>query len=90
MTPDEIKRKIDDLQRRVEAVSTKKANFGGQLKAKKEELAALIIEIKAAGLDPKNLVTERDKAKLELEQLIASFEVDLVKTETALSAYERK
>lgn len=90
MTPDEIKKKIDDLQRRTEAVATKKAAFGGQLQAKKEELASLIKEIRAAGYDPKNLVTERDKAQAELEQLISVFEKDLEKTESALASYEKK
>jgi len=90
MTPDEIKRKIDDLQKRTDSVSQKKAAFGGQLKAKKEELAALVAEIRAAGLDPKNLISERDKARAELEQMITTFEADLVKSETALSAFDSK
>lgn len=90
MTPDEIKRKIEDLQRRVEAVNTKKASFGGQLKAKKEELAALVQEIRAAGFDPKNLVAERDKAQAELETLMESFEKELQKAEDAMAVYEKK
>jgi chromosome segregation ATPase len=90
MTPDEIKKKIDDLQKRTDAVATKKAQFGGQLQAKKEELAALIKEIKAAGYDPKTLVGERDKAKAELEQMLGEYESDLTKTESAFSAYEKK
>ena len=90
MTPDEIKRKIDDLQRRTDAVATKKANFGGQLQAKKQELADLIKEIRAAGYDPKNLISERDKAQAELEQMITTYETDLSKVETSLASYEKK
>lgn len=90
MTPDEIKKKIDDLQRRTDAVATKKANFGGQLQAKKQELADLIKEIKAAGYDPKSLVSERDKAQTELEQMISVYETDLVQVETSLASYEKK
>jgi chromosome segregation ATPase len=90
MTPDEIKRKIEELQKRTDVVSNKKAAFGGQLKAKKDELAALIVEIKAAGLDPKSLISERDKAKAELETMIASYEAELSKSEVALSAYDNK
>lgn len=90
MTPDQIRQKIDDLQRRSEAVATKKAAFGGQLQAKKDELAALIKEIRAAGLDPKNLLSERDKAQQELEAAIVSFEADLQKTEATLAGYEKK
>lgn len=90
MTPEEIKRKIEDLQKRSDTVAKKKATFSGQLQAKKEELATLIKEIKAAGIDPKNLVSERDKAQQELEAMIVSYEADLTQVETALSAYDRK
>lgn len=90
MTPDEIKKKIDDLQRRTDVVTTKKANFGGQLQAKKQELADLIKEIKAAGYDPKNLISERDKAQTELEQMIAAYETNLSQVETSLAGYEKK
>lgn len=90
MTADEIKKKIEDLQKRTEVVVKKKATFGGQLQAKKEELAALIKEIKAAGYDPKNLVSERDKAQKELEEMISTYETDLTQVEDALAVYEKK
>ncbi len=90
MTPDEIRRKIDELQMRSKQVGTKKATFNGQLQAKKEELASLIKDIRAAGYDPKNLVAERDRAQAELEKIISDFEVDLKKAEDALSGYEKK
>jgi uncharacterized protein YoxC len=90
MTADEIKKKIEDLQKRTDVVVKKKATFGGQLQAKKEELATLIKEIKAAGYDPKNLVSERDKAQKELETMIATYETELTQVEDALSGYEKK
>lgn len=90
MTADEIKKKIEDLQKRTDVVVKKKAAFGGQLQAKKEELAALIKEIKAAGYDPKNLVSERDRAQKELEAMISTYETDLVQVEDALAGYDKK
>ncbi len=90
MTPDELKKKIEDLAKRTEAVNKKKAELLGLLQAKKEELAALIKEIKAAGLDPKNLSSEREKAKNDLEAMIKAYEQDLKATEDALAAYNQK
>jgi chromosome segregation ATPase len=89
-TPEEIKKKIDDLAKRTEAVNRRKAELVGLLSAKKDELAALVLEIKAAGLDPKNLTAERDKAKTDLEAMIATYEKDLAATEQALAAYDKK
>jgi hypothetical protein len=90
MTPDEIKKKIEELQKRTDVVVKKKATFGGQLQAKKEELATLIKEIKTAGYDPKNLVSDRDKAQKELEAMITSYDSDLSQVEAALASYEKK
>lgn len=90
MTPDEIKLKIEDLLRRHDAVTNRKAVFQGQLQAKKEELASLIQEIKAAGYDPKKLVAERDKAQQELVTMITKFETDLAAVERALAALDKK
>jgi len=89
-TPDEIKEKIADLQSRHEAVTQKRASLGGQLQAKKEELAAIIQEVRSAGYDPKNLPGERDKAQQELEALIDDFELKLKAVEEALSAFDSK
>lgn len=89
-TPEEIKKKIDDLARRTDAVNRKKSELLGLLQAKKDELAALVKEIKAAGIDPKNLTAERDKAKTDLESMIDSYEKDLAATEKALAAYDKK
>lgn len=90
MTPEEIRSKVDDLIKRTDTVTKKKAGFGGQLQAKKEELAALILEIRAAGIDPKNLAAERDKAQQSLEQMAADYEKELAAVELALATYEKK
>lgn len=90
MTPEEIRKKIEELQTRHTAVTGKKQSLGGQLQAKKEELANLITEIRAAGYDPKQLVAERDKAQKTLEAMIQDFDKSLTEVEKALSVYEKK
>lgn len=89
MTTDEIKKKIEELTKRTDIAAKKKATFNGQLQAKKEELAALIKEIKANGIDPKNLVNERDRAQKELEEMLATYEKELSQVETALASYSK-
>jgi hypothetical protein len=89
-TPEELKKKIEDLAKRTDVVNKKKSELVGILQAKKEELANLIKEVKAAGIDPKNLSAERDKAKNELEAMIAAYDKDLTATEQALAAYNQK
>jgi uncharacterized protein YoxC len=90
MNTEEIKKKIDELQKRTDTVVKKKAAFGGQLQAKKEELATLVSEIKAAGYDPKTLVTERDRAQAELLAMIETYETDLARAEDALALFDKK
>lgn len=90
MTPEEIRKKIDDLTKRTEAVNTKKSTLSGKLQVKKEELAALIVEIKAAGYDPKTLREERDKVQTQLTEMIQTYESDLSAVETALASYDNK
>ena len=90
MTPEEIKRRLDDFQHRTEVATKKKASLGGQLQAKKDELAELIKEIRAAGYDPKNLTVERDKSQKDLEDALTAYEKDLVEVETALAAFDKK
>lgn len=87
---DEIKRKIDELQKRYNAVVQKKAGLAGQLQAKKEELARIVQEIRAAGYDPKKIAQERDKAKQDLEDLIAKLEEELTEVERALSTFQQQ
>lgn len=90
MTPEELRKKIEDLSKRTDVVNTKKSTLSGKLQAKKEELAQLIVEIKAAGYDPKTLRQERDKVQAELTDLVTSYESDLVAVETALAGYDAK
>jgi chromosome segregation ATPase len=90
MTPDELRKKIDDLAKRTEVVNSKKSTLSGKLQAKKEELAQLIVEIKTAGFDPKTLREERDKVQAQLTDMISTYEADLVSVETALSSYDTK
>ena len=90
MTPEEMKQKIDDLSQRTATVRSRKATLKGQLQAKRDELAKLVVEIKEAGYDPNKLVAERDKKKAEVEQAIASFEKDLVEVEKALAEFDKK
>jgi len=90
MAPDEIKRTIDDLSRRTEVVTKKKSQLEGQVQQVKEDLAALIMEIQAAGYDPKTLSAERDKAEAELLAEIEAYETKLAVVEKALAEYEKK
>ena len=87
---DEIDSKVKDLMTRHAAVLQRKAALSGQLQAKKEELVALVNEIKAAGYDPKNLSEECSKAQRELEASVTTFEVELVAVEKALAAFDKK
>jgi len=90
MTPEELRKKIDDLSKRTEAANTKKSTLSGRLQAKKEELAQLIVEIKAAGYDPKTLREERDKVQTQLTEMIQTYEADLVAVENAHASYDTK
>jgi len=90
MTPEEIKKKIEDLQKRHEAVVQKKAGLGGQLQAKKDELAAIVREVKEAGYDPNKLPAERDKAQQELETMVVDFETKLIEVEQAVAVFDKK
>ena len=90
MTLEQTRLKIEELQNRHSAVIAKKNSLGGQLQAKKEELAALIKEIRDAGYDPKKLVSERDKVQGELEEMIQEFDRNLTEVEKALSVYDKK
>lgn len=82
--------KIDMLNRRYSSVLKRKAELGGALQTKKEELADLIREIQDAGYNPKTLVEDRNKAQAELEALVSKFENDLNEAETALAGYDNK
>ena len=87
---DEVETKVKDLMTRHASVLQRKAALSGQLQAKKEELVALVAEIKAAGYDPKNLSEECKKAKADLEVAVASFETDLIGVEKALAVFDKR
>ena len=87
MEEQEIQRKIEELQRRHSAVAQKKASITGQLQAKKDELAAIVQEIRDAGYDPKTIGRDRDRVKSELEEMIRKLDQELTEVETALSAF---
>ncbi len=89
LTPEQIKAKLEDLQRRHAKILREKAEKAGELKAKRDELAAIVAEIKAAGYDPRELVKERDKVQGELETMLADLEVKIVEVEKSLSAYDK-
>ena len=90
MSDDDIRNKIDALQKRWGVVSKKKAGLEGQLQAKREELAQIVKEIREAGFDPKNIAQDRDQAKAELEEMITKLDTELTEVETTLSTFEKK
>jgi uncharacterized protein YoxC len=89
-SPEELKTKIDSLQKRHKAVLEKRAQLSGQIQAKRQELNDIIAEIKTAGYDPKNLAAEHDKAESELEAMVAEFEKKLNDVEAALAVFDKK
>lgn len=89
-TLDEIKAKVDDISKRYRAASGKQSNLSGLLQAKREELAGLIREIEAAGLDPKKLKERRDELKAEVLAMTESIDKQLKQVEEALAAYDKQ
>lgn len=87
-TPEDIRRRIDSVMRRSDQANKKKAALQGTLKAKQEELAALLKEIREAGYQPKELVLERDKAQADLISKLETYETRLTEVEAALAALE--
>ena len=85
MSPEEIRKRVERALQRKDAVDQQKAALGGQLQAKKEELAALVKEIRDEGYDPKTLAKARDTVQEELEAMITSFEGELAAAETAIA-----
>ena len=68
----------------------RKSELSGELKSKKEELAALVREISDSGYNPKTLVEERNKTQRELEDLIETYEKQLTEVESTFAEYDRK
>jgi uncharacterized protein YceH (UPF0502 family) len=90
LSPDQIKSKLEEIQKRHARVLKLKAEKSGELKARREELALLLKEIKEAGYDPKELVKERDKVQGELEAMLKEVDEKIVEVEKSLSAYDKK
>lgn len=86
---DEIKERVEELGRRHQNVSERKAKLEGILGEKKRELFALKQEIEAAGFDPKKLKEEREKLEAEIQQLVETFDKELSQVEDALAEYEK-
>lgn len=87
---EQIKAKVEELGRRYKTASAKKSSLSGLLQAKKDELAKLVREIEAAGLDPKKLKDHRDQLQTEVVALIEDYEKKLTAVEEAFAAYEKK
>lgn len=83
----EIQDKIEALQRRHAAVTQKRASLAGQLQAKRDELAALVREIREAGYDPKSIGQERDRVKAELDSMISTAEAEMDQAEAVLAGF---
>lgn len=90
LSPDKLQERMQNLSTRHARVLRRKAELGGELKSKKDELTALVKEIQAAGYNPKTLLEDRNKAQAELEQLIEQFEINLVEAETILADFDKK
>lgn len=86
----QLKRKVDDLLRRSDVATSGRQKVLGHVEAAREQLTALFEEARAAGVDPRNLVAERDKARAELEAAAAAFEAELVSVEAALAEVKEK
>lgn len=84
---DEIQKRIEDIQRRHAAVMQQKASAAGQLQAKKDELAALVQEIRDAGYDPKQITQQRDQKRDDLLNEALRLEAELTAVEKALEGF---
>jgi len=90
LTPDKLQEKMASLSSRHSKVLRRKAELGGELKSKRDELTSLVKEIQEAGYNPRTLVEDRDKAQQELEGLIVRFEEELISAETILADYDNR
>ncbi len=90
MALEEIKQRVEELQKRYATASKKRSELQGQLDAKREELVALSQEIKNAGYDPKKLKEEKDRVEKELVSTIEACEKELSEVESALREFEKK
>lgn len=89
MAIEDIKNRVEEVSRRVNAANKTKSELLGQLEARKAELASLCEEIKAQGYDPKNLRAQRDQVEAELLVMLDSCETELAEVEQALAAFKK-
>jgi uncharacterized protein YoxC len=90
LTPDKLQEKVASIVQRHSRILRRKSELSGELKSKKEELAALVREISDSGYNPKTLVEERNKTQRELEDLIETYEKQLTEVESTFAEYDRK
>lgn len=90
MTLSETQQKIQELESRFAAVTKRRAEYTGELRAKQQELNTLVRDIAAAGYNVKTLKADRDRAQEDLDELMARFDRDLQEAETGLSALDKK
>ena len=84
---DEIQKRIEALQRRHAEVMQRKATAAGQLQARKDELSAIVQEIRDSGFDPKQITQIRDQARADLVKEITKHEAELAEVESALQGF---
>lgn len=90
LPPDKLHERMQNLSSRHAKILRRKAELGGELKSKKEELANLVREIQQAGYNPKTLLEDRNKAQAELEALLDDFEGRIQNAESILDNYDKK
>lgn len=88
-SPEEIRKSVETALRRKDSVDQNKAALGGQLQAKKDELATVVKEVRDAGYDPRTLAQTRDKVQAELEEMVANLNKELDVAETAIAALKK-
>jgi len=85
---DNLTKRVKDIEKRHEVILKKRVKLQARLDYLKKELADLGKEIKAAGLDPKNLKDELSKREQKLVLLIQDVESQIANVEEALKAFE--
>lgn len=75
--------RVKQVKIRHDAVLESRREAKAELKLKKEQLAALVEEMRAAGVDPETLDAELQIAEENLKQALDRFEVELEAAEAA-------
>lgn len=90
LSPDKLQEKVANITQRHSRILRRKSELSGELKSKKEELAALVREISDSGYNPKTLVEERNKTQRELEEMLEAYDKQLTEVESTFAEYDRK